>query len=234
VLSAALLATGLVACGGDDGGSSTSADTTTAAGGSSGAGATATAPTTTADASACTSVDAPEPRTDEPDLPKPRPAKLTGAWKVTMTTNCGSFTIALDTKRQPRTTASFKSLVAAKFYDGLTFHRIVPGLVVQGGDPQGDGFGGPGYDITETTPPDAAYTRGVVAMAKGSTQPAGTSGSQFFVVTAPDAGYATDYAIVGKVVSGMGTIDRISALASSSDGPPSRPVVVSKAVAAKG
>ena len=77
----------------------------------------------------------------------------------------------------------FAALAEKGFFDGLTFHRIVPGFVIQGGDPTGDGQGGPGYTVVEAPPKDLAYTRGVVAMAKTGAEPAGTSGSQFFVVT---------------------------------------------------
>ncbi|WP_051472025.1 peptidylprolyl isomerase [Patulibacter minatonensis] len=233
LLATGALATGLAACGDDDSGSSTAstaADAPTTATSPS----TTTPATTTAEEASCTSVSEPEPRTDEPDLPKPKPAKLTGSWTVTMTTNCGSFSIALDTKRQPKTAASFKSLVVAKFFDGLTFHRISPNFVIQGGDPSGDGTGGPGYSVRETPPADAAYTRGVVAMAKTGTEPDGTSGSQFYVVTAEDSGLPPQYAIVGKVVKGMDTVDRIAAEGTGQDGPPSQPVVISKAVASGG
>ncbi len=166
-------------------------------------------------------------------MPKPDPARLSGKASVTMTTNCGRFTIRLDTKRQPKTAASFYSLVRAKFYDGLTFHRLADGFVIQGGDPLGNGTGGPGYSVEETPPDDAAYTRGVVAMAKTGAERAGTSGSQFFVVTGEDTGLPPDYAIVGEVTSGMDTVERIAAIGSS--GPPNdtplQPVVIEKATA---
>ncbi|MSW53231.1 MAG: peptidylprolyl isomerase [Actinobacteria bacterium] len=151
-----------------------------------------------------------------------------------MRTSCGSFTIRLDTERQPKTTASFKALAASGFYDGLTFHRIVPGTVVQGGDPLGTGTGDAGYSVQETTPADAAYTRGTVAMAKSSVDPPGTSSSQFFVVTAPDGGYPPDYAIVGEVTKGMDVVDAIDAQNSGGDAPPVQPVVITRATAKKG
>nr|WP_246851986.1 peptidylprolyl isomerase [Patulibacter sp. SYSU D01012] len=151
-----------------------------------------------------------------------------------MATNCGSFTIRLDTKRQPRTSASFVSLTKAGFFDGLTFHRISPGFVIQGGDPAGDGTGGPGYSVRETPPKDAAYTRGVVAMAKTGAEKAGTSGSQFFVVTGEDAGLPPDYAIVGKVTRGMDAVDRIAEQGTGADGPPATPIVIQKAIASAG
>ena len=81
------------------------------------------------------------------------------------------------------TGGSFKYLADQGFYDGTTFHRIVPGFVIQGGDPQGDGTGGPGYSVVEPPPQDLVYARGVVAMAKTELEKPGTSGSQFFIVT---------------------------------------------------
>jgi cyclophilin family peptidyl-prolyl cis-trans isomerase len=230
LLAAAALASGLAACGSDDAGDEASASTA--------ASTTAPAGTTTEAAPpTCTAVDAPEPRTDEPDLPKPRPSRLRGRWLVTLQTNCGDITIRLDTKRQPKTSASFKSLVTAKFYDGLTFHRVTQGFVIQGGDPQGTGTGGPGYAVRETPPNDAAYTRGVVAMAKTANESAGTSGSQFFIVTGEDAGLQPDYAIVGRVTDGMESVDAISAYGWSgvpNDEVAAKPIVIAHATAARG
>ena len=119
-------------------------------------------------------------------------------------TSCGEFEITLDPKRAPRTGGSFKALADKRFYDGLSFHRIVAGFVIQGGDPKGDGTGGPGYSVTEAPPDDLVYSKGVVAMAKTATDPAGTSGSQFFVVTGEDAGLPPEYALLGKVTKGEG------------------------------
>jgi len=235
LLATAVLVPGLAACGGDDGDGADTASTPVETATTEASTPTEATPTTTEESTAggCRTVEEPEPRTEEPDQPSPKPARLTGSWTVTMRTSCGSFTISLDTKRQPKTTASFKSLVAAKFYDGLSFHRVVPGFVIQGGDPTGQGSGGPGYSVEETPPADAAYTRGVVAMAKTGTEPAGTSGSQFYVVTGEDSGLPPEYAIVGKVTKGLDAVDRISALGAG-DGPPSQPVVITKATATEG
>lgn len=235
LLTTAALVPGLAACG-DDGAGTTATTETQASTSTEAPSATEQAPATTEEsedtAAGCRSVEQPEPRTEEPDQPAPKPARLTGTWDVTMRTSCGSFTIRLDTKRQPKTSASFKSLVTAGFYDGLDFHRVVPGFVIQGGDPTGQGSGGPGYSVEETPPSNAAYTRGVVAMAKTGDEPAGTSGSQFYVVTGEDSGLPPDYAIVGKVTKGLDAVDRISALGVG-DGPPSQPVVITKATAAE-
>jgi peptidyl-prolyl cis-trans isomerase B (cyclophilin B) len=141
-------------------------------------------------------------------------------------TNCGEFEITLDPDRSPRTGGSFKTLVDKRFYDGLSFHRIVAGFVIQGGDPKGDGSGGPGYSITEAPPQDLTYGKGVVAMAKTETEAAGTSGSQFFVVTGEDAGLPPDYALLGKITKGQDVVDKIGVAEVNSDEQPVQPIVI--------
>jgi cyclophilin family peptidyl-prolyl cis-trans isomerase len=120
------------------------------------------------------------------------------------------------------------SLANAGFFDGTFFHRIVPGFVIQGGDPTGTGQGGPGYKTVDKPPKNAKYTLGVVAMAKTGTEKPGTAGSQFFVVTGNDAGLPADYAVLGKVVSGMDVVKRIGQLGDSSE-QPTFTVVIKKA-----
>jgi cyclophilin family peptidyl-prolyl cis-trans isomerase len=140
-------------------------------------------------------------------------------------TSCGSFTVTLDQELAPKTSASLVALAKDGYFDDTIFHRVVPGFVIQGGDPTQSGSGGPGYSTVDKPPADAKYTKGVVAMAKTELEPAGTSGSQFFVVTGADAALPPDYAIVGEVTDGMDTVERIDALGAG-DGPPSQPVVV--------
>jgi peptidyl-prolyl cis-trans isomerase B (cyclophilin B) len=149
-------------------------------------------------------------------------------YTAVLETNCGPIEIALDVKRAPKTSASFMALARKGFFDGLGFHRIVPGFVVQGGDPAGTGNGGPGYDVVETPPSDLKYTKGVVAMAKTEMDAPGTSGSQFFIVTADDAGLPPDYALLGKVTKGMDAVAKIEAVPAEADGQPTEPVVMSK------
>jgi peptidyl-prolyl cis-trans isomerase B (cyclophilin B) len=184
----------VAACGEDDDG---------------GGEAAATPAPTEAAPAGCEAAEAPKPK-GEGDLKKPKgqldPAKT---YVATVSTNCGDFEITLDAKRAPKTGGSFKALADKGFYDGTTFHRIVPGFVVQGGDPKGDGTGGPGFSVVEAPPQDLLYEKGVVAMAKTGTEPAGTSGSQFFVVTAEDAGLPPDYALLGKVTAGQDVVDKI-------------------------
>jgi cyclophilin family peptidyl-prolyl cis-trans isomerase len=140
-------------------------------------------------------------------------------------TNLGSFAFRLNVKDSPCTTSSFASLVRKRFFDGTTFHRIVRGFVIQGGDPTGSGSGGPGYTVVDVPPDNATYTRGVVAMAKTGAEPAGTAGSQFFVVTGRDAQLPPDYALLGEVNSGLDVVLRIGMLGDSSE-QPTRKVVV--------
>jgi peptidyl-prolyl cis-trans isomerase B (cyclophilin B) len=140
-------------------------------------------------------------------------------YRLAVRTNQGAFTIELDRETAPCTSASFVSLARKGFFNGIKFHRIVPGFVIQGGDPTGTGTGGPGYSTVDVPPEDARYTKGVVAMAKTGTDPPGTSGSQFFIVTGEDAGLPADYAVLGKVVEGLDVVEKIGKLG----GPDERP-----------
>lgn len=174
----------------------------------------------------CEAVDDPGPK----DVSIPAPdAKAPSAAAVVFNTNCGSFTVTLDAERAPKTAASFQYLAEEGVYDGTSFHRIAPGFVIQGGDPSGDGTGGPGYSVEEAPPSGLSYTRALVAMAKTGAEPPGTSGSQFFVVTAEaDAGLGPEFALVGEVTKGMEAVLAIETLGAGpgTDGPPSQPAVV--------
>jgi peptidyl-prolyl cis-trans isomerase B (cyclophilin B) len=179
----------------------------------------------------CTSVPAPAPKAA---VKATKPTSRLSAAKtntVTLLTNCGSFTITLDVKGAPKTAASFASLVKQGFYDGLTFHRIDTQLgVIQGGDPLGTGSGGAGYSVVEKPPKGTHYTVGTVAMAKTGAEPAGTSGSQFFVVTGPGAAsLPPDYAIVGNVTQGQDVVQRIASVPADPSQHPTAPVVIQTA-----
>ena len=149
---------------------------------------------------------------------------------VGVLTNFGGFDVRLDVKDSPCTTSSFAALVRKGFFDGTHFHRIVPGFVIQGGDPTGTGKGGPGYTVRDVPPADATYTKGVVAMAKTGAEPSGTSGSQFFVVTAADAGLPPQYAILGTVTKGLRVVDRIGKLGNPATERPTRKVVIQRMI----
>lgn len=147
-------------------------------------------------------------------------------YTVEVLTNFGRFDIRLDVGSSPCTTSSFVALVRKKFFDGTRFHRIVPGFVIQGGDPTGTGQGGPGYTVRDVPPSNSLYTKGVVAMAKTQVEPPGTAGSQFFVVTGANAGLSPDYAILGVVSKGLGVVERIGRLGNPANERPTRKVVV--------
>jgi peptidyl-prolyl cis-trans isomerase B (cyclophilin B) len=204
----------LTACGGDDGGDTTSAGLP----------------------AGCQEVQAPTKK--RVDLKPPREQVKRGeSLAATVETSCGSFEIGLDTENSPKTVSSFVHMAREGLYDDTAFHRIVPGFVIQGGDPLGTGRGGPGYSVEEAPPRNTVYTRGTVAMAKTAFEPPGTSGSQFYVVTAADAGLPPEYALLGKVSSGEEVVDRISELgdpASGDAGTPLAPVVIRTVTVSEG
>jgi peptidyl-prolyl cis-trans isomerase B (cyclophilin B) len=212
-LALALLAAG---CGASSGDATTTQETT----------ATGTTTTAAVGAGGCTDVTVPAAREDGgATAPKERldPEKT---YKLVFDTNCGTFTVTLDLKSAPATAASLVLLAKSGFYDNTIFHRIVPGFVIQGGDPTQSGNGGPGYQTVDPPASDARYVKGVVAMGKTATEPAGTSGSQFFVVTGADVGLPPDYAIVGTVTDGIPVVMRIGKLGDSTTEKPTRPIVV--------
>ena len=138
------------------------------------------------------------------------PAKT---YVATVDTNCGGFEITLDAERAPKTGGSFRFLADERFYDGTLIHRIVPKFVLQGGDPEGTGRGGPGYSVVETPPRDLVYSKGVVAMAKSAGDKPGSSGSQFFVVTGEDAReLEPEYALLGEITGGEPVVEKIGAI----------------------
>jgi peptidyl-prolyl cis-trans isomerase B (cyclophilin B) len=181
----------------------------------------------------CQKVAAPQPRAVKKRKPPTFRLDRTKTYRVTVKTSCGTFVIQLDSRRAPITGGSFVTLAKEGFYDGLGFHRIAPGFVIQGGDPAGNGSGGPGYKVRERPPKDVVYSKDVVAMAKAGNEPAGTSGSQFFVVTGSDAGLPADYALLGNVVSGMKAVKAIESKSTAQDGPPSEPIVMEKVTVAE-
>jgi peptidyl-prolyl cis-trans isomerase B (cyclophilin B) len=191
----------------------------------------AASPPTTTDASGCRTVTPPQGHAKTE--PKPTARLDTGkTYEVRVDTNCGSFTIRLAVKTSPATTASFVSLVRKGYFNGTVFHRIVPGFVIQGGDPTGTGSSGPGYTTIDPPPASTRYTLGIAAMAKAGNEPAGAAGSQFFVVTAQDAQLPPDYAVLGEVVKGMPVVDAIGQLgdpSSGGEGIPTETVEIEKA-----
>jgi cyclophilin family peptidyl-prolyl cis-trans isomerase len=216
------LALGLAACGGEDDGATT-VETTAATTEAS----TTEAETETGVTGECEVVEAPAPKADGGQSAPESALDEDKTYLLEVETSCGSFTIRLDQTQAPKTAASLVSLAEVGFFDGTVFHRVVPGFVIQGGDPTGTGTGGPGYQTVDPPPVSATYTKGVVAMAKAGSEAPGTSGSQFFVVTGEDIGLPADYAIVGEVAEGLEAVLAIDRLGVG-DGPPSMPVVIER------
>jgi peptidyl-prolyl cis-trans isomerase B (cyclophilin B) len=178
------------------------------------------------DTTGCDAVEDPGPK-DTGKIAKPKERlSASKTYVATVSTNCGDFEITLDAKRAPKTGGSFKYLADKGFFDNTKFHRVEGDFVIQGGDPNGDGSGGPGYSIVEKPPSDLAYTRGVVAMAKTEIDPPGTSGSQFFVVTAEETPLPPDYALLGTVTNGMDTTVQKIAAVPVNGSTPIDPVVI--------
>lgn len=177
----------------------------------------------------CEEVESPEPRPEGRRKAPNKPLEEGTTYELVIETNCGSFTIQLDQKSAPETTASLVALARDGFYDNTVIHRVVPSFVIQGGDPTGTGSGGPGYQTVDRPPRNAKYTRGVVAMAKSGDDPPGAAGSQFFVVTAVDAGLPPEYAIVGKVTKGLfETVQDIDHLGDAQTEKPTQTVLVER------
>ena len=185
--------------------------------------------TTTVGSDPCHAIKTPEPvarHVAKPTLTLD-PKKT---YDVTLQTNCGSITIRLDVKDSPKTTASFVSLVRRRFFIDTIFHRIIPGFVIQGGDPTGTGNDGPGYETVEAPPQSTKYEEGVVAMAKTETEAAGTAGSQFFIVIGPDAAtLPPDYALLGNVTEGLDVAKTIGTFGDANTGAISRLIEIERA-----
>jgi peptidyl-prolyl cis-trans isomerase B (cyclophilin B) len=175
----------------------------------------------------CEQVSEPRPRTPKRSRPPRFRLSRGKTYLARVVTSCGNFDIELDSKQAPRTGGSFVTLARKGFYDNTTFHRIVTGFVIQGGDPTGTGSGGPGYSVREPPPSDIVYSEGVVAMAKAGTEPAGTSGSQFFVVTS-DSTLPPDYALLGHVTKGLDVVHRIEEVPAGPDERPTQPIVIKR------
>jgi peptidyl-prolyl cis-trans isomerase B (cyclophilin B) len=148
--------------------------------------------------------------------------------EIDMVTSCGNLTIQLDTSTSNPIPNSIAFLVGKKFYDGLTFHRIIEDFVLQGGDPNGDGSGGPGYTVVGKVPAGYQYKLGDVAMAKTAAEPSGAAGSQFFVISgAQGEGLPTDYGLLGHAADAqsLATITKIASFATQSS-VPSKPIYI--------
>lgn len=143
----------------------------------------------------------------------------TKSYQAVLKTSEGDITIALNASETPVTVNNFVSLAKKNFYNNTIFHRVIKGFMIQGGDPKGDGTGGPGYQF-EDEPFDGEYTRGTVAMANAGPD---TNGSQFFIMH-KDYELPPNYTIFGKVVSGIEVVDKIAEAPVKQEGEGSSPV----------
>jgi cyclophilin family peptidyl-prolyl cis-trans isomerase len=182
-------------------------------GGKKKADSTTTTTTTPAFPAGC--VKTVPPKTTKPTY-KSAPAMTidpTKTYVAHFTTTCGDFDVTLDAKDAPKTVNSFVFLAGKHFYDGLTFQRVAKDFVVQGGDPKGNGSGGPGYNLP-TEPPKDGYAEGSVAMANAGPN---TTGSQFFVVLSATGAKGLGgppylYSSLGKVTKGMDAVQKLGSL----------------------
>ncbi len=160
-------------------------------------------------------VEAPNPDGSSPkrqkfDAEPPMVIDPAKRYTATMETTKGTLTIALDPVNAPKTVNNFVFLARYHYYDGVTFHRIIPGFVVQGGDPEGSGRGGPGYKFADELPKPNRSEIGSLAMANAGPN---TNGSQFFIICGPDgARLPPQYSLFGKVVSGLEVVAALEAV----------------------
>jgi peptidylprolyl isomerase len=145
---------------------------------------------------------------------------------VLLQTTMGDVKVALFDDTMPITAGNFRKLVQEGFYDGTIFHRVIAGFMIQGGDPQGTGFGGPGYTIKDELPPSNRNARGTISMANAGPN---TGGSQFFINVVDNTRLDRKHAAFGKVVSGMDVVDAISQTPTDSKDRPRTPVSIQKA-----
>jgi cyclophilin family peptidyl-prolyl cis-trans isomerase len=149
---------------------------------------------------------------------------LDRTYTASLDTNHGEIVIEFDPVRSPTTVNNFVFLAREGFYDGVVFHRVISGFMIQGGDPTGTGRGGPGYRFRDELEGPGSYQRGTVAMANAGPH---TNGSQFFICHS-DVGLPHSYTIFGRVTSGLDTVDSIAASPTDGNDRPYDDVVINK------
>ena len=147
---------------------------------------------------------------------------LSKTYQAVLHTSEGDITVELYAADAPQTVNNFLFLAGDGFYDDVIFHRVIPGFMVQGGDPTGTGRGGPGYQFRDETHSTTSYKRGTLAMANSGPN---TNGSQFFIMHA-DYGLPNQYSIFGEVTDGLDVVDTIAAAATGAQDRPINPVTI--------
>ncbi len=169
--------------------------------------------------------DGSSPKTQQFSGPPPMVIDPAKRYSATMVTSKGSLVIALDAVGAPKTVNNFVFLARYHYFDGIVFHRIIPGFVVQGGDPEGSGRGGPGYRFEDELPQPGRYQIGSLAMANAGPD---TNGSQFFIICGPDgAALPPKYSLFGAVVSGGDVVSALEGAGSASGTPTERVTIES-------
>ena len=172
----------------------------------------------------CPAADGSSPKKQKFDSPPPMCIDVNKRYTAEMVTTKGTMTIALDPVAAPKTVNNFVVLARYHYFDGIHFHRVIPGFVLQGGDPDGTGRGGPGYRFEDELPPPGRYELGSLAMANAGPN---TNGSQFFVISGPDGmRLPPQYSLFGKVVKGLDVVADIDAIGSPGAGTPKEKVVI--------
>ena len=173
----------------------------------------------------CPAADGSSPTKRRFDGPPPMCIDAGRRYTAEMVTSKGTMTIALDPIAAPTTVNNFVVLARYHYFDGIVFHRIIPGFVLQGGDPEGTGRGGPGYRFADELPKAGRYEVGSLAMANAGPN---TNGSQFFVISGPDGvRLPPQYSLFGKVVKGLDVVTAIDAVGTGSGTPREKVVIES-------
>jgi cyclophilin family peptidyl-prolyl cis-trans isomerase len=169
--------------------------------------------------------DGSSPQRQKFDAPPPMVIDATKSHGATMVTSKGTLELHLDALAAPTTVNSFVFLARWHYFDGVVFHRVIPGFVLQGGDPTGTGTGGPGYRFDDELPKPGRYEIGSLAMANSGPN---TNGSQFFVISGPDGVRLPPlYSLFGKVVGGLDVVQSINDIGTSSGKPSERVTIQS-------
>ncbi len=172
----------------------------------------------------CPAADGSSPRQTSFDGPFDMCIDPSKTYTAEMVTNYGTMTIALDPAAAPKTVNNFVSLARYHYYDGLDFHRVIQGFVLQGGCPEGSGRGGPGYRFEDELPKAGRYEVGSLAMANAGPN---TNGSQFFIISGPSGvGLPPQYSLFGKVVKGVEHVDVMEKVATGPGDKPNDPMTI--------
>jgi peptidylprolyl isomerase len=165
----------------------------------------------------CPAADGSSVKVQHFDGPPPMCIDVNKRYSAEMVTSKGTMVIALDPEAAPKTVNNFVVLARYHYYEGIVFHRVIPGFVLQGGDPTGTGTGGPGYKFEDELPRPGRYELGSLAMANAGPN---TNGSQFFVISGPSGvRLPPQYALFGKVIDGLDVVAAIDALGTQSGKP---------------